>query len=648
MIAGPLDVASGRAVEGASPDLPCGHVTVSPRQYVRALVIPLLLVLVTCAVFLPSCAHPFVGWDDDQNIYQNPDLLPPTWAGVVRAWKQPYFCAYIPITRTVWAAIAGIAARPDGHGGTVLTAAPFHVANLLVHLLNVLLVLAILRRLVKRPWAAAAGALLFAVHPVQVEPVAWATGMKDLAGALFSLLCLWQYVCFAQRVESGESRVEPDSRLTTHDSRLTTPESPARPLARSRIHYVLALLCFGLALLSKPSAASLPLALIALDVWAMRRSMLRSVKAVGWWMLLAIPIAVITRAAERTAEGPGPVSLGGRFLVTGDTLTFYVTKLFWPVRLCVDYGRSPERVLAHGWVWMGWLLPIAVGIVAWRLRRSQPWLLASCTILVAAVLPVSGLTPFAHQLYSTVADRYLYLALLGPALAVASLLAAGTRQSMGVWEYGGMGVAESGIRYTPTPPHAHNPTRFVPVAYALILSLLAGQSVAQSGSWDGSVALFRHVLAVNPGSWMARNNLGFTYKTGGEVKRAEAWYRSALELRPGYADALNNLGAALMDEGRAAGAIPHLECAVRLRPDWATPRYNLGCAYLSQKRVRDAFASLVAAARIDPGLAAAHFQLGRILAANGRPQEAVDQLRLTLRLQPRFAPAAEELKKLTG
>ncbi len=613
----------------------------------------LLVLLVTLVVFLPVCRHPFIDWDDDRNVYQNPYLQSPGIASIVRAWQRPYFYAYIPVTRTIWTGVARLALEHDAHGMVTLRPETFHAANLLVHLLNVLLVFAILRRLVKKDWAAATGALLFGLHPLQVEPVAWVTGMKDLAGALFSLLCLWQYVCFAQRVESGESRVEPDSRLTTHDSRLTTPESPARPLARSRIHYVLALLCFGVALLAKASTVTVPLIAWAVDTWLIRRKPLKALKAVGWWVLLAVPVILITRSAERAADAPIALPIWSRLLIAGDAFAFYLAKLVWPARLSIDYGRTPEFVLAHWWGYATWLLPAALVLAAWKLRRTHPWLPAACATSVAALLPVSGLVPFVFQYYSTVADRYAYVALLGPALAVAWLLTGdGRRETDGGMEYGSSAVLspESGtpLHHSTTPPlHPGSvlrpPSSVLASVYAAALLLLAGQSLAQEANWKSTWELFGHALAINPRSWVAHNNMGYAYMNAGKLREAEAEFRSAIARRSDYAEPESNLAATLAEEGRTGEAIAHFQRAIQLCPKWADPHSNLGFVLFKQNRPKEAVAELAQAVRLEPGFAAAHYNLAMVLGTYGKPVEAAQEFREAIRLIGRYPEAHKNL-----
>ena len=156
----------------------------------RPLRIALILVLATLSVFSPVLGMEFLTWDDDINVYQNPLLNPPAPAGLAHFWTGPHQNLYVPLTYTVWMGLAWFSRLPDGglHPGL------FHGANLTLHVAAVLVVFALLRLLVREDWAAGAGALLFAVHPVQVEPVAWVTGLKDVLGGLLLLTAVWLYL----------------------------------------------------------------------------------------------------------------------------------------------------------------------------------------------------------------------------------------------------------------------------------------------------------------------------------------------------------------------------------------------------------------------------------------------------------------------
>ncbi|MCD6361655.1 MAG: hypothetical protein J7M38_12435, partial [Armatimonadetes bacterium] len=220
----------------------------------------LILVLAVTVVFAQVRDFGFLDWDDNINVYANPRLNPVTAQSLAEIWTKPYFALYIPVTHTVWAGIALLARRPPDERGITLDPSYFHLANLLVHVLNVLVVFAILRLLLRREWAAFIGAGLFGLHPVQAEPVCWITGMKDLMGALLALLALWQYLTGA------------------------TLAADERAAGRSRLHFALAPALFALALLAKPTAVGLPIIAWALDRLIIGRDARQVARSLALWV----------------------------------------------------------------------------------------------------------------------------------------------------------------------------------------------------------------------------------------------------------------------------------------------------------------------------------------------------------------------------
>ncbi|MDQ3813561.1 MAG: tetratricopeptide repeat protein [Armatimonadota bacterium] len=536
----------------------------------RPYLIPLMLILVTAAVFSEVRNQEFVAWDDDINFYENPYLNPVTASHILAFWRNPFRpggehaviaheVIYTPVTFTTFALIAHTtrlstpAPTPDG-GQSDLNPRAFHLVNLLLHVANVLLVFIILRLLIqqKNPesresprsdWCACGGALLFALHPVQVEPVAWVGSMNTLLSSFFALLALWQYLCFAAALGR-------------------------RPMPYALMPYALATLFFILALLSKPIAVVLPLLAGILDSCILRRSW-RAVSGplLGWLMLAGI--CVLANQTGQPAHPDLTTAWWQRPLIVGDALAFYLFKLLWPLDLAPDYGRTPQHVLQRGYGNLMWLVPyLLIIVICWR-RQRWPWVVAALGIFIIALLPMSGIVPYYFHVYSTVADRYLYLALLGPALAIAWLLHE-------KWE------------------------TVLPQFYVLVLLVLALLSAFQTLHWYNSVALFEHTLAVNPQSWMAHTNLGVVRQRQGKIEEALAHYRAALQIKPDHATAHINLGTALMAQGRSDEAVTHFRQALASQPNSVDAHYNLGVALMKQGKTSEAIAQWSSALQLQP------------------------------------------------
>jgi protein O-mannosyl-transferase len=362
----------------------------------RIIKIRLLLLVAILLVFGQVVTYDFVDWDDGQHVYLNRNIVEHDFGGLLNHWNPKYPenpQMYCPMVFTVWWTLAHLSdvQSPDLLGAT-LNPYIFHAANLLVHWLCACVVLEILLRLKIPPWPAAAGALIFAVHPLQTEAVAWISAMKDLLSGLFALLCIWRYI------------VALDS------------QGPQR-----KWNYWASLLFFVAALLSKPSTVVLPAIVGAIDLMFYRRNWKVVLLWTGPWYafsLVATGIAASLQFHLRGVGGP----LWAHPLIALDSLAFYLTKLVVPLWLRFDYGRSPAAVLSdplHPLYWT-WVLPVAAALLIWRTHRT-PLVLAGA-IFVLAVLPELGLKGFIYQYYTTVADRYIYLSMLGVALAVGWLV----------------------------------------------------------------------------------------------------------------------------------------------------------------------------------------------------------------------------------
>src|SRR6266851_5816505 len=348
-----------------------------------------LLVLVTLAVFWQVHSHEFVLWDDGLHVYENPYLQALTFDNIRVFWRAPYAELYMPLTYTLWALTAavarGISASPTG--GAPFAPQFFHTLNLLVHLLSVLVVWRILRLLLGRvmlemqrvatsppltrvEWAAGGGALLFAIHPVQVEAVVWVTGFKDVLCGFLSCVAVWQYLHYA----GGDVEATASGKAASAKAH------------RSLGHYWLATGVFVLALLAKPVAVVVPVVVWILDVWGWPQTWRRRRPALLAWLGLAVLWGLFTGLkVQPAASGYFIAPLWTRPLIVGDTVAFYLSKLGVPVWLGPDYGRSPEWLLAQWWHWLTGLVPwwpASYRCWAWcRLpfKRIRRWQIAICT-----------------------------------------------------------------------------------------------------------------------------------------------------------------------------------------------------------------------------------------------------------------------------
>ncbi len=473
--------------------------------------IPLLLIVATLLTFGRVVNHDFAPYDDEQTIRDNPRLNPArfTHDGVLWYWDNPYMSLYAPFTYTIWGVVAQVSRAPTEDAGVFrIEAANFHLASLFLHVGSVLLVYAILRRLLRgRTWPAAAGALLYGLHPLQVEAVAWASGMKDVLSGCLSFAAILFYL-----------------RAVT-----PPPLADADPEVVPRIDpfaYGLALACFALAMLAKSSAMVTPLLLAILDFAILRRRPERIAKSLAPWVALAIPIAVIAKLVQ-SGFGVPALQLWQRPVVTGASLAFYLEKLVLPTGLGFEYGWRPVLMLQRSWFYVIALIPLVIGVILWIGRRRCSCFGAAALICIAALLPVLGFVPFMYQIHSTVADHYVYVAMLGPAIALA-------------W-----GLSQV------------NPLRWnkATVVAGALLAVLAGLSFAQLRHWSNAETVLQRTLAIDPTSALAQNNMGQVYARRGEFDRAEQSFRASAQSNPDFVPAHLNLVIVYEKMGRADDAI---------------------------------------------------------------------------------------------
>jgi len=547
------------------------------------------LIVAVFAVFGRTLYYPLLPWDDHENILRNPMLAQPYGAGLRRIWTSPYDGIYAPLTYTSW-----WVERVLGGGDAVA-----HAGNVALHALNALLVFLILRRLVDAPsdttqdeeapasgtiypaLAAFVGALIFALHPLQVEPVAWATGRKDLLAAFFSLASLWQYIEWRQ---SG---------------------------GRGRFGGALALFVF--ALLAKPSAVALPLALLILD-WTVFRQPVRAwLPASLPFIALAAAWSFVTAGIQRKAAEAGtvltatPIDWWRRPIVAADSLLFYVTKVVAPLRLSPVYSRTVEEA-AHSTAAMV-ALGAFVAIATWALWSRTRWAVA-VLLFLALLLPTSGVVPFHYQSISTVADRYACLALVGIALLVAT--------------------SAKRLPYQAMP---------IAAALAIACGVLAYHQVAP---WRSSHALWSHAAQAAPDAAVVQNNLGLSLGEALKVDQSRAALEKAVELDPDYGMAHNNLAALYDQLGRKDDALKHYEEAVRTAPNLYPAHVALLPVYFGQGRAEEARRSAEVVLKHDPD----NYQALAVLASVLGNQGKVDDALALLRAAATRNPARQEIQEL--
>jgi tetratricopeptide (TPR) repeat protein len=536
----------------------------------------LLLVLVTFAAYQPTWRAGFI-WDDDGHLTTNPAVAASN--GLQMIWSSLAVSRYYPLTLTsFW-----VQRRLWG-----LNPLPYHLVNVALHATNGVLVFFLLRRLrVRAAWLAA---MLWVLHPVNVESVAWITELKNTQSGLFFFLSVW---CFL-RSEAGAAR---------------------------RRWYGLALLCGLAALVSKPSTTVLPLVLLLCVWWNRGRWLRTDIAQIIPFFGLALAMSVLTVIEQRgnvlragTAEWQ--LGMAERLAIAGKAIWFYAAKVFWPAQLVFVYPRwEVDAASLSSWVPLAGL--VVVSLILWR-HRSQSGprsALFGCGFFAVALLPVLGFFDIYYFRYSFVADHFQYLASVGLVALAAGAGAALCNRAAPGGKHFGAAVA------------------------TVMLIVLGSLTWNQAHIYRDAQTVWQDTIAKNPQCWMAHNNLGVALREQGRPQEAIRHFEQALQIKPDLAEVHNGLATALFGLGKVPEAIGHFEQALQIRPDYADAHDNLGVALVQLGEVPEAIGHFEQALRIKPGDAEVRYNLGNALLQAGKLEGAIEQYEQALRIKPDYAEA---------
>jgi tetratricopeptide (TPR) repeat protein len=461
----------------------------------------------------------------------------------------------------------------------------YHWVNILLHLANAFLVWALLARLkIPGAWLAAA---IFALHPVQVESVAWISELKNVLMGFFFLLTLLFWVEYV------------DARSRPH-----------------RILYVAALGFYLLALSAKATACTLPAALL-LILWLKEKPIgRRAFVEITPFVVLALGIGLVAVWWEKYHQGARMlVSLGPveRLLIASRAVWFYLGKIFWPAKLTFIYPQW-QIDTTNPIAYLGLVAVVAaVAIILYGRRFFGRSVEVAALFFVATLGPLLGFIMLYTFRYTFVADHYQYLASIGPiALASAGLMTLSRSGKSLQWS-----VVASG---------------FVIVA---LLSLLTWR---QSATYRDAETLWRSTIAKNSDCWMAYNNLGVVQFEKGKIEDAIEKYQQSLRLHPDYPEAHYNLGSALLQKGDADEAIRQCEEALKIQPDEPDAHIVLGNAFMAKQDVDRAIAHYLQALHLRPDDSNAHYNLGTALKQKGDVERAAQEYEKALELERHRQP----------
>lgn len=503
-------------------------------------------------------------WDDVQiNICENPYLREFTLGNLVKFWTQEYGKLYIPLVYTVWMGLAQVSRwinpnyrDTDLYNQTNLMPEVFHAANLVVAVINGILVMVLLRRFVKCKELALLGALLFSLHPLSVEPVSWVTGMKDLLSAMLFFLTLYCGMRYREAQLGGRVRdVEADR------------------------WYWGGLGAFILGLMAKPSLVITPLVMMGLDYFFYRRKWDEVLRLYLGWVLIGVLWTAWIKTMQPMTEVRDQIpSWGNRIWIALDAFGFYVKKFFYPHPIIIDYGRTPQWLMAQeGWRTGAIVTGAALlGLALWKGFRRYFWIVGMAGV---CVLPTLGLVPYEYQLrYSTVADRYFYLSLfwmVALVVIVVEHLAERLKKLKNRW--GDVG------RYGAI------------VALGVAVAICGIMSYGLCGRWLNGVTLYGSDVVKNPGSKHLNNNFASAVASklpDRDFVLGEEFARRSVKIDPNFYEGLYTLGDILVYRGKMDEAIKYLRLAMENRPDLDLPVNRLLEVLMKEKRYTEAFQTI--------------------------------------------------------
>lgn len=576
----------------------------------QGLLLGLILAGAALWAFLPALDNGFVDYDDPDYVTANPHVTGGlTLEGVRWALFSSRAANWHPLTwishQLDWELFNGAA---WGH----------HFSSMALHAADVVLLFLVLRQLTEAPWKSFLVALLFGLHPLRVESVAWISERKDVLSTVFFLLTIGAY---AKWVRPGAPRVDAPSLQPFNASTL----QPSHPW------YLLSLACFALGLMSKQMLVTLPCVLLLLDFWPLtrwrigfRNLLLEKIPFFAMALVACVITVFVQRRGGAIVEG---LPLPARLENTAVSYFRYIGKLLYPVDLVFFYppvAHWPALVVAGSA-----LLLLVLTAAVFLARRRFPYALVGWLWFAGTLVPVIGLIPAGEQ---SMADRYSYI----PSIGLVWVL---------VW-----GVAELAAKrdaslkapsFAPTGPGKTQLLGFVGgVALALIC---AGLTRAQAGYWRNDETLFGHALKVSSDNYLAHNNLGTTRDKQGRYDEAIAHFQQALRIKPDYTQGHSNLGVVLMERNQLDEAVREFETALRVNPRYADAHNNLGSALEKKGQMDDALREYQVAVDLRPEFPDAHYNLGVALMKKGRFDQAVKEFVVTLAQQPGSADAHNNL-----
>ena len=562
----------------------------------------LFLIAVILAVYWQVLSFEFVSFDDTTYITSNNVVKQGiTVDGIRWAFAGVHVSNWHPLT---WIShmmdVDLFGMNPGMH----------HLTNVLFHILNSILLLIVLNKMTGALWKSSAVAVLFALHPLHVESVAWIAERKDVLSTFFWMLTMLGYIWYIQR--------------------------------RTVQRYLVVILSLILGLLSKPMLVTLPFVLLLMDYWPLNRLKIiqkvdtRSnphkgiVRSCGWWseystlILEKIPLilcALISSGVTFYAQLNGEsvlslekINLVVRIANAIISYVVYLEKMIWPINLAVFYPY-PDIINPLVALLCALFLLIITTLILFA-AKNLPYLALGWFWYLVTLLPVIGIVQVGEQ---QLADRYTYISLIG----IFIIVVWGLADILTQWRYGKVVLG---------------------VLSASVFALLITTTWVQIGTWKNSEILFRHALAVTKNNYVAHDSLGLAISTRGDFEGAISQYRQAIKIKPNYLLACNSIGFALFDEKKYTEAFKQFQECLKIDPESSIAYLGLGDTMLATSNFTEAIRSYTEALRIDPNHTETYSKLGLAYLKKGNVQDSIKYCHKALMIKHDDAIATKVLE----
>jgi Tfp pilus assembly protein PilF len=568
------------------------------------ILICLCVIVITLTVYWPVKNHEFIHLDDPLYVTENVHVQGGlTREGVIWALTTDHASNWHPLT---WLSLMG------DYEVYRLNPAGYHWTNLLFHIANTVLLFLVLHRMTGAMWRSGMVAVLFALHPLHVESVAWVSERKGVLSTLFWMLTMYAYVVYVER-----------------------------PAVK---RYVLVVVAFALGLMAKPMLVTLPFVLLLLDYWPLGRlrtgfcikvngnvhteSLINRDSPLIHVFLEKIPLIVLSAVSSiitlMAQKGGGAIKsfeilpLDSRVNNAIVSYVNYLWKTILPCHMAVFYPYPPAFSL---WsvVGAGVFIMVMTIMLMWYGRR-YPYGVVGWLWYMGTLVPVIGFVQAGSQ---AMADRYSYVPLIG----IFIMVVWGTSELFKKWHYGRITLA---------------------VLSGCVLTVLIVFTSLQVQKWRDTEMLFRHTARVTDDNFVAHDILGYVLLDQGRLDEASIQLREALRINPEYANANTNMAVVLMRQGKYEESLSYFCRVSQLRPGHGDAYYNLGIALIHASQYPEAVVYLNKVLASDPDHAGAHNNIGIAFVHMGKRDEAIFHFREALRIKPDYENAKRNLERVSA